>query len=81
MRLWVIVTDPGSHNYSNWLFSGGLVCRGILEQFSEAKVNTFISLSSPQAGQFGGKIRACLRAGGKAARYHVDCSSIVMVIY
>lgn len=32
---------------------GGLVCRGILEQFSEAKVNTFISLSSPQAGQFG----------------------------
>lgn len=32
---------------------GGLVCRGILEQFSEPKVKTFISLSSPQAGQFG----------------------------
>ena len=30
------------------------MCRGILEQFSEPKVKTFISLSSPQAGQFGG---------------------------
>lgn len=32
---------------------GGLVCRGILEKYSLPKVKTFISLSSPQAGQFG----------------------------
>ncbi|XP_045211280.2 lysosomal thioesterase PPT2-A-like [Mercenaria mercenaria] len=31
---------------------GGLVCRGVLEQFSH-NVDTFISLSSPQSGQFG----------------------------
>lgn len=31
---------------------GGLVCRGVLEQFKH-NVDTFISLSSPQAGQFG----------------------------
>ncbi|CAF93932.1 unnamed protein product, partial [Tetraodon nigroviridis] len=32
---------------------GGLVCRGILSTLSEHNVNTFISLSSPQAGQYG----------------------------
>ncbi|XP_060578816.1 LOW QUALITY PROTEIN: lysosomal thioesterase PPT2-A-like [Ruditapes philippinarum] len=31
---------------------GGLVCRGVLEQ-NQHNVDTFISLSSPQAGQFG----------------------------
>ena len=33
---------------------GGMVCRGILEHFS-VPVKTFISLASPQAGQFGGE--------------------------
>ncbi len=33
---------------------GGLVCRGILETTPDHNVYTFISLSSPQAGQFGG---------------------------
>ena len=33
---------------------GGLVCRAMLEVYSE-KIHTFISLSSPQAGQYGGK--------------------------
>ncbi|XP_064383691.1 lysosomal thioesterase PPT2-A-like [Halichondria panicea] len=32
---------------------GGLVCRGILETTPEHNVHTFVSLSSPQAGQFG----------------------------
>ncbi|XP_003383295.1 PREDICTED: lysosomal thioesterase PPT2-A-like [Amphimedon queenslandica] len=31
---------------------GGLVCRGVLEKYGH-NVHTFISLSSPQAGQFG----------------------------
>jgi alpha/beta superfamily hydrolase len=32
---------------------GGLIARGILEQFPNHNVDTFISLSSPQAGQYG----------------------------
>ncbi|KAF6735333.1 Lysosomal thioesterase PPT2-A [Oryzias melastigma] len=32
---------------------GGLVCRGILSTLPEHNVHTFISLSSPQAGQYG----------------------------
>lgn len=32
---------------------GGLIARGILEQFPNHTVHTFISLSSPQAGQYG----------------------------
>ena len=36
---------------------GGLVCRGILERYSN-NVKTFVSLSSPQAGQYGGKVDA-----------------------
>lgn len=32
---------------------GGLVARGIVETFSNVSVSTFISLSSPQAGQYG----------------------------
>lgn len=34
---------------------GGLIARGILEQFPNHNVDTFISLSSPQAGQYGTK--------------------------
>lgn len=32
---------------------GGLICRGILSTLAEHKVHSFISLSSPQAGQYG----------------------------
>lgn len=32
---------------------GGLVARAILESFDNLNVKKFISLSSPQAGQFG----------------------------
>ncbi|XP_072936818.1 lysosomal thioesterase PPT2 homolog [Epargyreus clarus] len=32
---------------------GGLVARGIVQTFSNVSVSTFISLSSPQAGQYG----------------------------
>ncbi|CAK1603501.1 unnamed protein product [Parnassius mnemosyne] len=32
---------------------GGLVARGIIQTFSNISVDTFISLSSPQAGQYG----------------------------
>jgi len=35
--------------------AGGLVCRGILETTPQHNVHTFLSLSSPQAGQFGGE--------------------------
>ena len=35
-------------------FTGGLVCRGILSTLSDHNVHSFISLSSPQAGQYGG---------------------------
>ena len=34
--------------------AGGLVCRAILQTTPEHNVKTFISLSSPQGGQFGG---------------------------
>jgi palmitoyl-protein thioesterase len=33
---------------------GGLVCRGMIENFSDLNVLTFVSLSSPQGGQYGG---------------------------
>ena len=36
------------------ILSGGLVCRGVLETTPNHNVHTFVSLSSPQAGQFGG---------------------------
>ncbi|KAI9556144.1 hypothetical protein GHT06_018718 [Daphnia sinensis] len=32
---------------------GGLVCRGMIETLSDLKVSTFVSLSSPQGGQYG----------------------------
>lgn len=34
---------------------GGLIARAILENFADHNVKNFISLSSPQAGQFGSK--------------------------
>lgn len=34
---------------------GGLICRGILSTLADHNVQTFISLSSPQAGQYGGR--------------------------
>lgn len=37
------------------LCQGGLICRGILSTLADHNVQTFISLSSPQAGQYGGK--------------------------
>jgi palmitoyl-protein thioesterase len=35
--------------------SGGLVCRALLSVMDEHNVDTFISLSSPQMGQYGGE--------------------------
>lgn len=45
---------------------GGLLARAILESFEDLNVKNFISLSSPQAGQFGSKFNKhfserCLR--------------------
>lgn len=34
---------------------GGLICRGIIESMPELNVSTFVSLSSPQGGQYGGR--------------------------
>lgn len=34
---------------------GGLVCRGMIESLSDLNVATFVSLSSPQGGQYGGR--------------------------
>lgn len=54
------LTSPSStlphSSISSLSHPGGLVCRGFLEAFPDHNVKTFISLSSPQAGQFGGKI-------------------------
>ena len=35
--------------------TGGLICRGILESYP-TNIHTFVSLSSPQAGQYGGRV-------------------------
>ena len=46
--------NPGGVNlvcYSQ----GGLICRGIIESMGDIDVSTFVSLSSPQGGQYGGK--------------------------
>ena len=40
--------------------AGGLLCRAFLEAYPDHNVNTFISLSGPQAGQFGGKYQYTL---------------------
>lgn len=36
---------------------GGLICRGIIESMPDINVSTFVSLSSPQGGQYGGIVR------------------------
>ncbi|RVE50312.1 hypothetical protein evm_004978 [Chilo suppressalis] len=43
---------PGGINIIGYS-QGGLVARGIVQTFSNVSVDTFISLSSPQAGQYG----------------------------
>jgi palmitoyl-protein thioesterase len=48
------IMDAASDGVNLLCYSqGGLVCRGILEKYDH-NVHTFISLSSPQGGQFGG---------------------------
>lgn len=37
------------------LLPGGLVCRALLSVMDEHNVDSFISLSSPQMGQYGGE--------------------------
>ena len=39
---------------------GGLIARGILQKYPNHNVKTFISLSSPQAGQYGSKFHVNL---------------------
>lgn len=39
---------------------GGLLARAILQRFPDHNVRNFISLSSPQAGQFGSKYQLSL---------------------
>ena len=36
---------------------GGLICRGVIQSFSGLNVSTFVSLSSPQGGQYGGELK------------------------
>lgn len=44
------------YTVSSGYSQGGLIARGIIQTFPNVSVSTFISLSSPQAGQYGGKI-------------------------
>ena len=49
--------------YPHWLLlicTGGLICRAVLETVPIHNVHNFISLSSPQGGQFGGKVLVTL---------------------
>ena len=49
--------------YPHWLLlicTGGLICRAVLETVPIHNVHNFISLSSPQGGQFGGKVLVIL---------------------
>ena len=36
---------------------GGLISRGIIESIPGLNVKTFVSLSSPQGGQYGGNVK------------------------
>ena len=36
-------------------YAGGLICRAVLQMMDNHNVENFISLSSPQAGQYGGR--------------------------
>jgi palmitoyl-protein thioesterase len=38
----------------NIMITGGIMARGMIETMSDHNVNTFVSLSSPQMGQYGG---------------------------
>lgn len=42
--------------YLQQLFLGGLICRGILST-TQHNVDTFIALSCPLAGQYGGEFQ------------------------
>ena len=41
------------------IIAGGLVCRGLLSTLQDHNVDTFIALSSPLAGLYGGIEYAC----------------------
>lgn len=53
-------TSIGSAGWYLILSAGGLICRGFLEAFPDHNVKTFIGLSSPLAGQFGGRFNLLL---------------------
>ena len=63
-----IVYNECSFYYVIFLFlsKGGIICRGILETMSDHNVHTFIALSSPQMGQYGGKTTQSVNFGFKA---------------
>ena len=77
LRLYVMVMTL----YVTGFFAGGLVCRGVLEQFSDPKVKTFISLSSPHAGQFGGELHIRPQAVTCYADYNLRRSHAMLTIY
>ena len=41
-------------------YTGGLVCRGLLELYPDHNVHTFISLSAPLMGQYGCKLKSMI---------------------
>jgi hypothetical protein len=48
------------YNYATVSIAGGLTCRGVLQTTPNHSVKTFILLSSPQAGQFGGSLHSII---------------------
>ncbi|XP_057210787.1 lysosomal thioesterase PPT2 [Triplophysa rosa] len=57
---------------------GGLICRGILSTLSDHNVHSFISLSSPQAGQYGDTdyLKYLFPQFVKSNLYHVCYTSV-----
>ncbi|PIO40144.1 hypothetical protein AB205_0211480 [Aquarana catesbeiana] len=52
--IYPIMQNAGSEGVHLLCYSqGGLICRGLLETIPDHNVDTFISLSSPQMGQYG----------------------------
>ena len=47
-------------NSATFSIAGGLTCRGVLQTTPNHSVKTFILLSSPQAGQFGGLLHSIM---------------------
>lgn len=45
---------PNTRFYVGFYSIGGLICQGIVEYCDDHNVDTFIALSSPLMGQFGG---------------------------